>query len=887
LPPVKVIIIPAATRQQFLAKPQIVLDSSPSKWYSFLLDKSPLQTTQYNHTYLMNSRIQHILDDLRYWLKSPPYRLLKKSALFDADFYLQTNHDVALSKTLPLIHYITNGFIELRQPSPIFDAEYYHKQLNPDSGQPQNPLVHYLTKGWKTGMLPNPLFDPQYYANQYRDIDFTKVNPLLHFWTNNDIRCQTCSPLPYFDPDFYLSKHPDIATYSGTPVKHYLTHGFAENKRPSIWFDTGWYIDKYDISSNPVSHYFVSGYKENKSPCPLFDPEFYEKAYNIKIKTDLFAHYIDKGMELDHKPCAWFDPVFYRQTYLAKRKESISPLKHFLQQGFQDKLSPNRAIHELAQKPLISLLVPVYNVNPYQLDKCILSVMYQSYPHWELCLVDDCSTHREIRPLLEKWAGRDSRIKILFLEENGGISAATNSGAKLATGDYFGLLDNDDELSADALYSYVQKINSDGSDLLYCDEDLIGTDNKQYSIFRKPEFNSELLLCHNYVTHFLMTTRALYEKVGGCNSTFDGAQDLDLFLNLSEHAKKISHIPQLLYHWRASESSTNIDHSQKEYADEAGRKAVENALIRRGIPGNGHTTELKFFYRVRRTVNGQIPVSLVVHWPLAKRKDNIIPWLSDLLERSDYSTIQIIVMAEDQALCDLLKKFDITCHLVPKKTSTPVAYNLALEFVSDELVAFLSSDLDYCEDGWLSALVEYGQQDRTGITGGRINRSTTHIPEPTPIPDFTNTSPLYYSRYIANCSVLMNGLHCQQEVRSVSGELCLIQTKLLKKLGGFNSDDYPHLFWMHDLCYRLLEIEKTNIYTPYSIGAISDEQTMKDKADLRPLLQQEMNRFQQNWSNLLEQKDPFFNPEILTDKSLSQKQLQTWLTTSTVQIDSD
>lgn len=373
----------------------------------------------------------------------------------------------------------------------------------------------------------------------------------------------------------------------------------------------------------------------------------------------------------------------------------------------------------------------------------------------------------------------------------------------------------------------------------------------------------------------------------------DGAQDLDLFLKLSEHAREISHIPQILYHWRASESSTNIDHSQKEYADEAGRKAVENALTRRGISGNAHTTELKFFYRAKRTVDRQIPVSLVIHWPHNKPNNTILLWLSSLLKRSGYNAIQIIVMTENQEVCGLLqefgakKHFDITSHLIPKDTSTPVAYNLALEVINGELIAVVSHNLDCLENKWLSALVEYGQQNGTGITGGRINRRATHIPEPTPIPDFTHSSPVYYARYITSCSVLMNGLHCQQEVRSVSGELCLMQTKLLKRLGGFNSRDYPYIFWIHDLCYRLLKIGKTNIYTPHSIGSVTDEQTIEDKASLIPLLRQEMNHFQRNWLALLKQKDPFFNPEILTDKGLSEKQLQTWLTTNTLQIGSD
>ncbi len=197
-------------------------------------------------------------------------------------------------------------------------------------------------------------------------------------------------------------------------------------------------------------------------------------------------------------------------------------------------------------------MVPVYNVDPAHLNSCIRSVLYQSYPHWELCLADDCSTDPRIRPLLAEWTATDSRIKVTSLAENSGISAATNAAASLAGGSWLAFLDNDDELSPDALQIVVERINRTPGDLYYSDEDLIGADGRRFSVFRKPGYNGELLLCHNYVTHWVVTKKILYDQIGGCDSACDGAQDLDLFLKLSEQAENIIHIPQVLYHWRAS-----------------------------------------------------------------------------------------------------------------------------------------------------------------------------------------------------------------------------------------------------------------------------------------------------------------------------------------------
>ncbi len=287
-------------------------------------------------------------------------------------------------------------------------------------------------------------------------------------------------------------------------------------------------------------------------------------------------------------------------------------LEHYLRRGVYEQIFTDSRVAELPGKTVISIVVPVYNPAPHHLNNCIRSVLYQAYPHWQLCLCDDCSTEPHVRDLLADWEARDKRIQVICHEKNTGISGATNSAASIATGDYLGFLDNDDELTVDCLYQVVKILAKTGADLVYTDEDLIGEDGRSYSPFFKPDFNRELLLCHNYITHFVVTSRALFEQVGGCDPAMDGAQDFDLLLELTERAGGIAHVPEVVYHWRASATSTSVNHEQKSYADEAGRRAVTEAMARRGINGEVRTTEWKYYYRVLREVRERPPVTVIL-----------------------------------------------------------------------------------------------------------------------------------------------------------------------------------------------------------------------------------------------------------------------------------
>lgn len=838
------------------------------------------------HKTQMIKKIKNVLLDLKYWFKLPAYRRLRHSLLFDQEFYLATNPDVAASGVLPLFHYLTIGHKEERDPCLLFRSRYYTNQLSPGEIQGQAPLFHYLTKGWKAELTPNRFFDHHFYTKQIQGVNFSKITPLGHFLQTKHSGKQV-SPSPYFSPFFYSSRNPYDGGIRTNPdlvacYDHDVKTGVLLQKATSLYFDTDWYLDQTpflrDVGFNPITHYIKYGLSEKRSPSPLFDPCFYSATYEVDA-TDLFMHYCSHGIDQDHRPCEWFDPVFYRQRYL--KDNTQAPLHHFLQDGLKRRLYPNREVEQLITKPVISVLVPVYNADTTQLNNCIRSVLYQSYPHWELCLADDCSTRPEIRPLLEQWSEKDDRIRVIFLEQNSGIATATNSAASLATGDYIGLLDNDDELSLDALFYNVQAINDNGGDLLYSDEDLIGTDGRQYSIFRKPAFNDELLLCHNYVTHFVVTKRSLFLETGGCNSDHNGAQDLDLFLKLSEQAEKIVHIPRVLYHWRASESSTSINHEQKDYANEAGRKSVENALKRRGLNGEAQLTGLKYYYRAKRSVSEDLSVTVVVNWN--RSDDDIGSWLSQLLTAAGHPVQHLVFVLADNRLDGTIQKSlaktNISFYCLPLLKGEHFSHgcNSVLDSIESDFLALVSGDATFQKTNWLQTLLEYGQCDNTGMVGGRMHHSFSTIHEIKPIPDYAHSSVEYYADYLSSCSVLQNGLHCPQEVQSVDPRLCLMRTELMKTIGAFNTEQFPLLFSIHDLCYRLVEHGKKNIYTPYCQATLKVKPERLSTRGQEQAIADEKVNFQQNWHQFLAQGNPFFNTALLIDKGVSPDMHMNWL----------
>jgi glycosyltransferase involved in cell wall biosynthesis len=270
---------------------------------------------------------------------------------------------------------------------------------------------------------------------------------------------------------------------------------------------------------------------------------------------------------------------------LVKRLTKTSDYKKWIKKN--ENLNPEKIKKEIQNfviQPKISLVTPVYNVEEKWFAKFIESLQNQFYTNWEVCLADDASPSPHVKPMLEKFANADERIKVVYREQNGHISAATNSAIEIATGDYVGFIDNDDTLAPFALYEVVKAINEDEKrDFFYSDEDKLTIGGERIDPFFKPNWNSELLHGHNYITHFVVMKKSLLDEVGMLNGDYNGAQDYDFVLRSTTAAKKIHHIEAISYHWRMIETSTASDPYAKMYAFEAGRKALEDDFKRRNV----------------------------------------------------------------------------------------------------------------------------------------------------------------------------------------------------------------------------------------------------------------------------------------------------------------
>ncbi|AFH59668.1 glycosyltransferase family 2 protein [Paenibacillus caseinilyticus] len=240
----------------------------------------------------------------------------------------------------------------------------------------------------------------------------------------------------------------------------------------------------------------------------------------------------------------------------------------------------NNEIAAFEYKPLISVLLPVYNVKEEYLVECIESVLRQYYENWELCIADDCSEYTYIKGLLNEYSNKDKRIKVVFRSQNGHISANSNTALELVNGEFTALLDNDDKLQPFALYEVVKALNDQpGADLLYSNEDKL-INNKRKVPFLKPGWDKNLLLEFNYLCHLVVYRTDILKRIGGFRVGFEGAQDWDLALRFTDETNHVYHIPKILYHWRITDTSTSLNEKIKPYVKTAQKRTIKEARLR-------------------------------------------------------------------------------------------------------------------------------------------------------------------------------------------------------------------------------------------------------------------------------------------------------------------
>ena len=533
-------------------------------------------------------------------------------------------------------------------------------------------------------------------------------------------------------------------------------------------------------------------------------------------------------------------------------------------------------IAEFSYSPLISVLLPVYNSNLKWLRRAILSVQKQLYPHWQLCIVDDASTHRKVWPLLQKCARGDRRIKLMRRTENGHISAASNDALSLATGDFVALLDHDDELAPTALYFMALALNKNRNlQLLYSDEDKLGEHNRRSEPYFKSDWNPELFLAQNFVSHLSLYRTDLIHRVGGFRIGFEGSQDYDLTLRCIEQIapEEIEHLPRVLYHWRASYDSTASNPTAKPYAQKAARRAVQEHLDRTGVAGTVAPSHGVYLQTKYALPNERPMVSIVI--PTRDQASSLKKCVNSIFEKTDYSSYEVILLDNQshdsdalEFLAALKKRHGVRLERIDEPFNYSRLNNHGVELSQGPFVALLNNDVEVLHPDWLNEMVSRAMQPKVAMVGARLlypNGTIQHggvILGAGGIAGHAHVGlwpgdPGYFAR-----------AHLAQDISAVTTACALVKRAAYLQVGGFD-EKLAVTFNDVDLCLRLREAGYRVLWTPYAelIHHESASRGFEDSAPKQVRFLAEVAYMESKWGDRL-LRDPFYNPNLSLGENL-------------------
>jgi len=529
-----------------------------------------------------------------------------------------------------------------------------------------------------------------------------------------------------------------------------------------------------------------------------------------------------------------------------------------------------------ANGPLFSIVLPVYNAPERWLVKAIESVRAQSYPKWELCIANDASPSPHVRRVLDRYARADSRIKVVHREQNGHISRCSNSAAELATGDWLALLDHDDELHPMALLEVADAIAVQPQwRVLFSDEDKIDGDGRRFDPYMKSDWNYDLFLSHNCISHLGIYHTDLFREIGGFNVGMEGSQDWDLALRAIERlgTDQIGHIPKVLYHWRAIEGSTALAPQEKDYAHDAGMRAIQAHLDRLGrganvenIPGQRGN------YRVRYPVPEPVPlVSIIV--PTRDRVGLLRACIDSVLEVSTYRNFEIIVVdnqsseLETLAYLERLRAGKCTRVLA---VDEPFNYarinNAAAEIAAGEVLCFLNNDITVISPDWLEEMVSQACRADVGAVGAMLYYPNDTIQHAGVAVGVHGVAAHVYSGHGRGFPGHMSRARLAQSLSAVTAACLVVQKAHFDAVGGFDTA-LGVAFNDVDLCLRLDAQGKRNIWTPFAelYHHESASRGLEDSPEKKARFRTEIEFMERRWGERL-RNDPYYSPSFTLDE---------------------
>lgn len=555
-----------------------------------------------------------------------------------------------------------------------------------------------------------------------------------------------------------------------------------------------------------------------------------------------------------------------------------------------------QAKKQFSNSPKISVIVPMYKTKEKFFKDLVNCMIKQTYPNWELCLADGSPEKNEN---YRKHYEKDERIKYKFLGENKGIAGNTNAAIEMATGEYIALLDHDDILAEYALYEVARCINKNPNvEFMYSDEDKIDGRDNRYDAYFKPDFAPDTLRCQNYICHFSIFKKEVMDKLEGFRSDYDGAQDYDIFLRMSEIVKEenIKHIPKILYHWRVHrESTAQLNSNAKNYAFEAGKKAISDHLKRLGLEGDVSEGCLDGIYRVDYKVKGNPKVSLII--PNKDGKDILKVCIDSVLEKTTYDNYEIIVVENNSTSDEIYEYYK---EIIKNEKIRVVNYNTGKEILNENecsleftnqnrievkpgfnysaIINFgvrnatgeysiqLNNDTELITPNWLELMLGYCQREDVGAVGVKLyfpDETIQHAGIVVGLGGIAGNRfksiPKSGHGYFARESMIEN-------LSAVTGACLMAKTKIYEEVGWMN-EDLAVAFNDVDFCLKIREKGYLVVYNPFVEfwHYESKSRGQEDSPEKIKRFQGEISTFERRWADFLEKGDPYYNLNLSLD----------------------
>lgn len=534
-----------------------------------------------------------------------------------------------------------------------------------------------------------------------------------------------------------------------------------------------------------------------------------------------------------------------------------------------------------------SILVPLYNTPKEYLTAMLDSVIAQTYQNWELCLADGSDVgHAYVGEICREYQKADrercgGRERIIYqkLERNEGISGNTNRCLALATGEYIGLFDHDDILHPSVLYEYAKAINEQGADYLYCDETTFKNNDidKMLTMHFKPDYAIDNLRANNYICHFSVFHRHLLDGSELFRTKYDGSQDHDMILRLTDKAKKVVHVPKLMYYWRSHAGSVASGIQAKTYAVDAAKGAVADHLRNHGYTHFKITSTRAFetIFKISYQIIGNPKISIVIankdHEPDLRR------CITSIMEKSTYDNYEIIIVENNSETPEIQKYYE---ELRENERIKIITYqgvfnysavnNLGVKEAEGEYILLLNNDTQVITVNWMEELLMYAQREDVGAAGAKLyygDKTIQHAGVVLGLGAHRTAGHSHYMQHRENLGY-MGRLCYAQNVSAVTGACLMVSKELFEKAGGLDESFAISLNDV-DFCIKLREMGYLNVFTPFAelYHYESVSRGLDDQGEKAARYNEESARFREKWKEVLEKGDPYYNPNFSLDRS--------------------